>query len=190
MAVRRGQEQRSFDDAVAAMLWSRRVEAARASKELSETYVAWGEYGRVLADYLERFDRDRLLVTYTETLEHDPAGALRAIDEFLGVPVVLPDGLGERYHVGGSQRRFPNLQRRLRRSPVGWVWRKLPQGTRSRVFIKVDHWNVKPEATDDEAAQGAERWTAVTEARLREHYADDERRLAETHGVALPWTDA
>src|SRR5581483_3185932 len=47
MAVRRGQEERSFDDAVAAMLAGPdAIAGARASTALSETYVAWGEYGR------------------------------------------------------------------------------------------------------------------------------------------------
>ena len=73
-----------------------------------------------------------------------------AIEEFLGVAAVLPEGLGERYHVGGSQRRFPNVQRRLRRSPVGWVWKRVPQGTRSRLFIRFDHWNVRPDAGDSD----------------------------------------
>ena len=190
MAVRRGQETRSFDDAIAEMLATPAALAAgRESTALGETYVAWGEYGRIFTDYLERFERAQLLVTFTSELEHDPAGVLRSIFGFLEVPVVLPDGLGERYHVGGSQRRFPNVQRRLRRSPVGWVWRRLPQRTRSRAFIRFDHWNVRRESDDvvgtDEG--GASRWSPDTETQLRDHYRLDEDGLASRSDIVLPW---
>ncbi|MDQ1466186.1 MAG: hypothetical protein QOH10_601, partial [Actinomycetota bacterium] len=160
--------------------------AARESTALGATYVAWGEYGRVLADYLDRFGRDRLLITYTADLERDPAAVLTAICQFLDVSVVLPEGLGERYHVGGSQRRFPNVQRRLRRSPVGWVWQRLPQRTRNRAFIRFDHWNVRREPEVVGEAAGA-RWSPDTETRLRAHFAADEAALAARHGVSLPW---
>jgi hypothetical protein len=187
MAVRRGQEDRSFDDAIADMLASPEALAAgRASTQLGETYVAWGEYGRVLGDYLDRFDRERLLLTYTADLERDPAMVLGSIFDFLGVAVVLPDRLGERYHVGGSQRRFPNVQRRLRRSPVGWVWKRLPQRTRSRAFIRFDHWNVRSEPTEADEA-GGPRWSAETEARLRAHFRRDQSELETRHDVKLPW---
>ena len=186
MATRRGMEDRSFDDAIAAMLAGpEALEAARRSTGLGETYVAWGEYGRVLGTYLDRFDKERLLITYTDDLERDPAAVIGAICEFLGVPVVLPDGLGERFHVGGSRRRFPNVQRRLRRSPIGWFWKRVPQGMRSRVFIRFDHWNVRSEPAGD--ATNASRWSTRTEALLRAHFAADEAELAARHGVELPW---
>jgi hypothetical protein len=190
MAVRRGQETRSFDDAIAAMLSGpEAIAAARESTALGETYVAWGEYGRVLGEYLDRFERDHLLITFTADLERDPGGVITAIMEFLGVAVRLPAGLGERFHVGGSQRRFPNVQRRLRRSPVGWLWKRIPQGTRSRLFIRFDHWNVRRDAGEpgDAGAAGGPRWSVETERRLREHFARDETELAVRHGVELPW---
>ncbi len=190
MAVRRGQETRSFDDAIAAMLSGPEALAtARTSTALGETYVAWGEYGRVLGAYLERFEPDQLLITYTSDLERDPAHVITSILEFLGVAVVLPEGLGERFHVGGSRRRFPNVQRRLRRSPVGWLWKRVPQGTRSRLFIRFDHWNVRrdPNGGADAGAVAAPRWSAETERRLREHFASDEAELANRRGIELPW---
>ena len=187
MATRRGQETRSFDDAIAAMLASpQAIAEARDSVALGETYVAWGEYGRVLADYLDRFERSQLLVVYTSDLERDPAGVLRSIFEFLGVTMVLPDRLDERHHVGGSRRRFPNVQRRLRRSPVGWLWKRLPQRTRSRAFIRFDHWNVRKDA-DDGAGGGGPRWSSDTEARLLDHYGADEAGLARRFDLELPW---
>jgi hypothetical protein len=187
MAQRRGQETRTFDAAVAEMLAGPdALASARASNALGETYVAWSEYGRMLGDYLDRYGREQLLVTYTTDLERDPAGVLSAIYEFLGVPVVLPDGLGERYHVGGSKRRFPNVQRRLRRSPVGWAWKRLPQGTRSRLFIRFDHWNVRREPAAADAATGPT-FSEETETRLRAHFAADEAALAQRSGIELPW---
>jgi hypothetical protein len=186
MAARRGREQRSFDDAIADMLAGPEALAAgRVSSALGETYVAWSEYGRMIGDYLELFERDRLLVTYTADLEADPRGVLSSIYEFLDVPVVLPDRLSERFHVGGLQRRFPNVQRRLRRSPVGWVWRRLPQRTRSRAFIRFDHWNVRREP--EHFAVGVPPWSPDSASRLRAHFGADEAALASRFGVVLPW---
>jgi hypothetical protein len=189
MATRRGQERRSFDDAITDLLAGpEALAAARASSALGETYVAWGEYGRTIGDYLERFERDRLLILYTSDLEQDPARVLRSIYDFLDLRVLLPERLGERFHVGGSQRRFPNVQRRLRRSPVGWVWRRLPQRTRSRTFMRFDQWNVRRDP-DDVADGGGPRWSADTETRLRAHFGADEADLASRFGVVLPWSE-
>jgi hypothetical protein len=194
MAVRRGMEERSFDDAIAAMLADdAAADAARVSTALAETYVAWGEYGRVLCDYRDRFPAERLLVVFTDDLERDPGRVLTAIHGFLGVPVLLPEGLGERYHVGSSQRRLPGLQKWLRHSPVGSLWRRLPQGTRSRLFMRFELWNVRrdaPPPTDVEQPDGAAPaapWTPETERRLRTHFAGDEHRLADRYGIELPW---
>jgi hypothetical protein len=194
MAVRRGMEERSFNDAIAAMLADdRAIDAARTSKALADTYVAWGEYGRVLSDYRDRFPAEQLLVTYTDDLEQDPAGVIAAMHGFLGVPVLLPEGVGDRYHVGTSRRRFPTLQRRLRSSPAGSLWRRLPQGTRSRAFMRFELWNVRrgaPPGRDieqpDDDGRGAP-CTAETERRLRAHFAADQRALAERYGIELPW---
>jgi hypothetical protein len=105
------------------------------------------------------------------------------------VTMALPDRLDERHHVGGSRRRFPNVQRRLRRSPVGWLWKRLPQRTRSRAFIRFDHWNVRKDADDRAGARGA-RWSSETEARLLDHYGADEAVLARRFDLELPWRRA
>jgi hypothetical protein len=187
MASRRGQETRSFDDAVADMLASpQAIAQARDSVALGETYVAWGEYGRVLADYLDRFEREQLLVVYTSDLERDPAGVLRSIFEFLDVAMMVPDRLDERHHVGGTRRRLPNVQRRLRRSPVGLLWKRLPQRTRSRAFIRFDHWNVRRDSNELAAGDGP-RWSADTQARLIDHFGADEAALSARFGLELPW---
>jgi hypothetical protein len=62
----------------------------------------------------------------------------------------------------------------------------MPQGTRSRLFIRFDHWNVR---RDEPAAEGDEgaRWSAETEARLRAHFAADEAALADRFALELPW---
>jgi hypothetical protein len=114
---------------------------------------------------------------------------VRSVSEFLGVAIVLPPDLGERFHVGGSERRMPNVQRRLRRSPVGWIWKHVPQGTRSRLFIRFEHWNVRRNREGPGVADAPEaaRWSAETERRLREHFARDEAQFAQRYGVDLPW---
>jgi hypothetical protein len=81
------------------------------------------------------------------------------------------------------------VQRRLRRSPIGWAWNRLPQGTRSRLFIRFDHWNVRRGSAPAGADADGPRWSVATETRLRAHYAADEGLLAARWGLELPWRE-
>ena len=81
MALRRGTENRSFADAISVGL-----ETANLSRGRRETapmhsqgyeseenfYIPWGEYGRILEEYVRVFGRDRILVLFTESLNKQP----------------------------------------------------------------------------------------------------------------------
>ena len=98
-----------------------------------------------------------------------------------------PTGLGERYHVGGSRAPVPE-----RATPAAALTGRMGVEAAPAGHAQP---GVHPLRPLEREARGhrrrgrarAPRWSAETEARLREHFAADERRLAETHGVALPW---
>ena len=99
-ACARGRETRSFDEAARQQLTTDGLSEGRFLPDDTNTYVAQGEYGRILGEYLRHFPRAALCVGETSTLEGDPSGLLRRVLEFLGVstdhrPEYRPDRTGE-----------------------------------------------------------------------------------------------
>jgi hypothetical protein len=216
MEARRGREQRSFDAAVDELLEPGTALRARRFPRESLGYVAWGEYGRILSGYYEVFEREQLLVLFTEELERDPGACLRRIHEFIGVnPDFVPDDLGTRYGVGqfaaGFSWRRPSswmspasplspqgARRRLWRSSAArTAWNRLSPQHRKKLA-----WRYERIVRTATRRQTAARWkqqravqddatdtapSAATLTRLRRHYADDTATLAALLGAPPPW---
>jgi hypothetical protein len=200
MAAMEGIETRRFGEAIDELLRPEALEAARRQPSETTGYVVWGEYGRILEGYFDVFPREQILVLFTEELEHAPELLLRRIFEFLGVQSDFrPDNLGTKYRVGGAERRFSWLgtysflspfavQRALtRNTATRGLWHALPESRRrqiDRVFgrfvYRLDLWNRRAdiEPVDPDGA---------TFERLREHFAQDDRRLAALIGASPPW---
>jgi Sulfotransferase family len=210
MGVMVGRERRSFDDAIADLLRPDAIERARRDPQENRGYVAWGEYGRILAGYFDVFAREQILVVFTDELERAPAQLLRRIHAFIGVSADFePQNLGKRYRVGAIERGF------LWTSPSSWISPSSPlspQGVRraaARNSATRALWHALPPARQRRLARPYERiathvvrWSrrkpanevkanaepsSATLARLREHYAQDSGQLAALLGVAPPW---
>lgn len=202
MAALNSLDPRPFALAVDELLRAEALEAARRHPQETTGYVAWGEYGRILAGYLDVFPREQLLVLFTDELEREPGAVVRQTYEFLGVqPDFVPDNLGMRYRVGGTERRVGALaadsplhpwsvQRRLTSSSLArGLWRAIPEGGRraldrglDRVTYRLDLWNRRANAP----AAGADDDERALE-RLRAHFAPDAERLERLTGCRPPW---
>jgi hypothetical protein len=200
MSFMEGIERRPFDRAIAELLQEDALAQARREPRETTGYVAWGEYGRILAGYFEVFDAEQILVLFTEELERDPRTVLRRIFAFLEVEEeFVPDNLGMKYRVGGAQRRLSwlgtysslsplALQRAASRNPATrGLWHALPERRRRQidrafghVVYRLDLWNRRTE-TDTAEPDGA------TLERLRAHFERDGERLTELLGTAPPW---
>jgi Sulfotransferase family len=196
MALMNGEERRSFGQAVDELLHPSSLEKARRHPSNTTGYVTWGEYGRIMAGYFEVFPREQILVVFTEELERDPEQLLLRVYEFLGISSdFVPDNLGTRYRVGGTNRRLSwswlragEARRALVRNPaVRFLWRSLPDAVRrpidrgfERAVYKVDLWNRRKSADVYDPA-------AATRGRLRAHFAQDADQLAALLGVVPPW---
>jgi hypothetical protein len=210
MLVRRGDERRTFDEAVAELLQAGSLERARRRPTEGSDYVIRGEYGRILSGYFEIFPRDQLLVVFTEELERDQHQLLARIQRFIGVTGdFVPENLGERYNVGRAELGFewahpstwlspssPVSPHGLRRGLAGnaaarAAWLKLPPQRRRRLLnpyerlaSRVARWNRRrpPNELRANAAPSAE-----TLARLGAHYASDGELLASQLSERPPW---
>jgi hypothetical protein len=187
MSVRRGVDERSFEEAVAEALTPDALERSRSRPTPTNTYVTAGEYGRILAAYVERFGRDQLHVEPSAGLERDPGPVVRRVCEFVGVRPHEPRRLGERFHVSGSRPRIDpdgaaELKDHLRRN----AWSRMRHPEQHEHWFNSwfdDIWNVQPQGP-------AEPVPERTARRLHEHFAPDARLLEEATGFKAAWLNS
>jgi len=204
-AVMKGQDRRTFDDAIGELLQPDALASARMRPQHMGTgYVVWGEYGRILAGYFDVFPREQLLVVFTDELEREPARLLRRIQEFIGVKAdFAPGDLGEKYNSGVAARPFSwtspstwmspyspvspqGVQLALRHnSTVRAVWDRVPETGQRR--LRRRYQRVARRAVLRNQRNSGDRVDPATLALLREHYAQDSAELAALLGVTPPW---
>lgn len=210
LMVRAGRERRSVDDAIAELLRPDALEGARRHPQQSTGYVAWGEYGRILAGYFDVFSADQILVVFTDELERAPAQLLKQIQEFIGVSADFePDNLNKRYNPGAFERGFSwsapsswispsspispqGVRRGLSRNPAARAaWHLIPEARQrrlkrpyERVARQVVRWNRR--SAPNKVKANAEP-SLATLTRLREHYAEDAGGLSALLGVTPSW---
>jgi hypothetical protein len=121
--------------------------------------------------YLDLFGRDQVHVVLYDDLVADPAGALRSVQRFIGVPELVPDDVGARRNVTGASR-FPRTtlllmrgRMRLRKhglEPLVDLGKRLGLVRIFRFFqSQVRPWEERPGLDP------------ATEARLRAHFLPD-----------------
>lgn len=194
MALMNGLDQRSFDEAIEELLLPESLERDRRCPSEATGYVVWGEYGRLLAGYLDVFPREQILILFTDELERTPERLLYRLHEFVGVtPHIMPDNLGTRYREGSAARRFFGLdpyavQEVISRNRVTRaLWHTLPEASRrwcDREFAHIaywtDLWNRRKGTNYDDPE-------TATVVRLREHFEQDSDRLVELIGEVPTW---
>ena len=210
MLVRRGVEKRTLDEAIDELLRPEALEHSRRHPGEQTGYIVWGEYGRILSGYFDAFDREQMLVVFTDELERDSSQLLRRIQDFIGVSADFqPDNLGESYNVGRAERGFSwtspsswmgptsplspqGVRRELRSNQAArGIWRSLPAERRrrlkrrhERLAVRTARWNRRKPPNEVKAnAQPS----PATLARLREHFTEDGERLSGLLGVTPPW---
>lgn len=185
MAVRRGFETRSFEESVRESL----ATGSKADRELDHNreYVFFGEYGRILKNYLRWFDRSQVMVLFSEQLLAEPATVIRQAYSFLGVDQnFVPQSIGKRYHASGIQR-FPNLTLRLRRfvdrlKKRRWVDRYLWRINFDALLFWVEtQFNVKNTMDPGPSIE--------IRKVLADHYKSDVAVLRNLLQMELPWPD-
>jgi hypothetical protein len=141
MSVRRDLEKRNFDRIVKESLNPEVLAYSRSlviSNKESETscYFVWGEYGRILSNYLEFFGKDRVLVVFSEHLESQPLSVVNRIIDFIGLKQdFIPNNIYDRFHVGAKDSALKNLKRNIFLSST---WKFIPESFRpsTRAFLK------------------------------------------------------
>jgi hypothetical protein len=188
MAMRRKQESRSIDDAFGAMLNFSQLECARelpaAPESEAQCYLAWSEYGRILARYAEHFPRERIEILFFEDLITNPERTLDKLLEFIGLaPGYRPSNLGARVFEGSNEQRFPDLRQIAKRFMPTSIWGALPPRTRSSARYLLERFNTRPPGKRAAKVEPS----AQVLTRLMDLFRDDVRDLERTFGIEVPW---
>jgi len=185
MSVRRGFEQRTFEQAIHDMLDPEELKRARELQvgpaSESQTYIVRGEYGRLLDNYYNRFPRKNILVLFTDDLEANPAMVLEKIFSFIGVEPFEPAALGTKFHVGGERERFTFHRQLAKLSPVRRIWKAMPPSVKSRIWFWIHHHNLV------KRMDSLGNYPSSVKQKLREHYIGDEAILEALIQRKLPW---
>jgi hypothetical protein len=187
MMLMQGHESRDINEVMRFQLDPRYLEKQRRSEFYHgadvDSYIAWGEYGRLLEKFLSVNSRESLLVCFLEELSAKPYDEFEKICRFIGVAqCALPENLGVKYNNLRDQRtllprwfaslRDNDVLRRLGRTLV-------PEKTRREIVYRYSLQkgrNVQPTFLSKE-----------TECQLVAHFEPDVRRLETLIGRSVPW---
>lgn len=186
MSVRRKWERRSVNVALSDLLAPGELRNARLHPVPTNSYLAAGEYGRVLGAYRAVFPASQLLVAFTEDLASDPGEVLDSVLDFLGLETGFrPDGLDIRHFRGGTRKLLdPQAEELLLRFHREEVLPRMKghRGMNNMMLsFFVETWNVAP---DDEPPA----ISADVRARLEAHFEEDAQQLA-LLGLRAPWIE-
>lgn len=181
----------SFDVAVERQLQPEHLERARrlgvALETESECFVAWGEYGRILGNYLDNFPSDQLQIIFLDELSTSPESVIDGVLTHLNLPTGFrPSNLGVRYHVGGAKVKYPFIARCMRSAAAKKFWNmmtRIDSGRLQRsIQVRLEMWNTNIRADVD--PMGAE-----TRSKLISHFSPDIKSLSEAIGRTPPWPE-
>lgn len=178
MTRRREQETRPVQDAFAAALTTDET-----NTDAPETgrYFQFGDYERVLSEYLSLYGCENMLILFQEELDKDPETVMCKVCGFLGIQEVIPENVGVRVHQSGDVRfkalsrltKEDNLARRVLRAFV-------PRRLRPTIVFWTEMFNIRP--AQQKAGMPPE---------LRDDYAPFVQRqvgfLEREFGVTPPW---
>ncbi|HEU5082086.1 MAG TPA: sulfotransferase [Acidimicrobiales bacterium] len=134
-------------------------------------YLEPGRYGAHLRRALGLFAAEKLHVLTIDDLAADPAGSFRDVCRHLGVPELVPVGVGTARNQAYAVR-SPWVRRQMLRFQL---WRRLPW----QLGHRLDEWNRRPLSVP--------RIPDALAAELRRWYAADTADLEDLLGRPVPW---
>ncbi len=142
MLVRRGKEERSFEEAIQQQLIPENLEKSREYPEEENCYIVWGEYGRILSNFLQYFSKSQMLILFMDDLASRPDLIMIRLYEFLGISKELPKHLNKKFHQGGTRQRLPYIKSIVKKTPLNILWYRVPFRYKRRLRYWFNQWNV------------------------------------------------
>jgi len=185
MSVRRGFEQRTFEQAIVEMIKPEELAKARelptGPASETRTYIVRGEYGRLLAPYFKKFPRKNILIIFTSELESNPSIVLDKLYSFLEASSFRPSSMGKKFHEGGERERFTFYRHLAKLFFVRAAWKSISPSVRSRIWFWIHHHNLIKKK------DALENYSPHLISQLRNHYRDDTAFLEKLIEQEVPW---
>ncbi len=149
--------------------------------DLEKEFIMFGEYGRILLNYLNYFSKKSIKITFTENLRDDPIAVMKEIYNFLSIREEFNmDVIGKRFHVGG-EKRFVSIKNVIMNNRRYFRRIVPPRIRRSFRFWLETQFSVKP-------VEPPELSINVRNI-LKDYYRQDVALLEKTFNIKVPWTD-
>ncbi|MGB3209620.1 MAG: sulfotransferase [Desulforhopalus sp.] len=185
-AQRLGIEERDFQTAIATLFARGRVFDDQIFSQNKE-YLMFGEYGRILENYLRYFPKEQIKVLFFENFQKNTTATMKEIFEFLRVQSdFTSENFSKRQNVGGAVKSKTILKLQN--------WLKSNQKIKKTLLTifppnflgAIDMWitrkgNVKPTSTSGP--------TAEERSQLKAHFENDVVLLEELLNLKAPWAD-
>lgn len=187
MMKRRGNEVRSFDSAISDQLKTEKLITNREyifdqvnENDEINTYIAHGEYARILQSYVQIFPLENILFLTDKELLEDRLATYRKILKFIKVDVnFIPGNLKKEYHKGGNS----NFQKVLSKITDNKILKSIakliiPIKYRKIISFRVATMNQKPEKL---------KLSGETYKQLKAHYEIDREWLTSIGVNSSSW---
>lgn len=142
MAIRRGQEHRTFERAVNELLQADALRKARSSPSPTTSYLVQGEYGRILSSWCQHFPRESLHVIMFDDLCTQSQKTMHGLQRFLGVPVHAIKPVAPLHRSGSRTRVSLEQVQELRRILDQHVWPSATPRTERAFNYWFGMWNI------------------------------------------------
>lgn len=194
MARLSGWDDRGLAASVERLLGPEELARSRRAPRETNSYVTFGEYGRILEPYYDAFPAEQILLLDTARLASDPQSVVSAACRFLEVEDFTPANLGTRYRVGADAPRVAldpwAVQHRIATSSTARrVWSTLPAAARRSAYRRFTTsayhfglWNRRATPSGH-----VDVLPAALRRDLERHYAEDGARLAALTGWSPSW---
>lgn len=183
---RQGREPRSCRVALTEQLEDLKHDILTDPLNQENNYVRRGCYGTLLDPWFDIYGPDKILVIFTEELAVDPDGALREIEQHLGLSRHPYDGRFLRHNAHPPQHPLHGVVRSatetLRRTGITKV---LPRDRRRKVADFVDRAERRIAGLRPEESAQLDQ-SVVSD--LRSFYAPEVARVSELVGRVPPWS--
>jgi len=190
MCVRRGWEKRTFNQTVEELLREDNLIKSRClvDKKINETlcYLVWGEYGRILSNYLSFFPKKQLLILFSEDLNNQPVETFQKALSFLSInSSFVPSNINKKYHVGNQE----DMIASFKRIPGSYLlWNRLSNNLRIIIKRQISFWHDSWQ-NNSKDNQKKMKMTVQTRQRLANFYSEDLKLLTRLFEIDLPWED-
>lgn len=189
MTSRRGKDNRSFQQAVKELIKPRNLSDKYVFKKQDTEYLYFGEYGRIYSNFLKYFNKENILIIFSEDLRDSKIDTLNKILSFLNVDFELNEKVLKRnYHAGGIQKNktIPLVLEYISKNlPLlkKIMIRAIGRNRISALLHKIEtEWNITKNINEETIDND-------TRELLVSYFLKDVELLTKHCGSDIPWTD-